>query len=128
MRLNIRTKFVAAKKRVTSEKCIAFTFEVQMLGEPRDFVAVFFHPARKMRRFPRALLVPEITRNEFPTDREPCVGRENHVGSFGCAATKSILQSSFESVACNPFHCSCASAASAPRARLIHGLISYSMP
>ena len=49
-------------------------------------------------------------------------------GSFGCGAINSILQSNFKSVSCKPFHCCCATATSAPRSRLIHGLISYSMP
>ena len=43
---------------------------------------MFFHPARKMRRFTSAFLVPEITRNEFATDGESGVGRENHVREF----------------------------------------------
>ena len=49
-------------------------------------------------------------------------------GSFGCGGTSSILQSSLESVSYRPFHCAWASGLSAPRARLIQGLISYSMP
>src|SRR5437667_320781 len=49
-------------------------------------------------------------------------------GNFGCGGTSSILQFSLERIACKPRHCFCARAASAPRARLIQGLISYSMP
>src|SRR5712691_8394747 len=79
MRLNIGTKFVAAKERITAKERIAFAFEVEIIGQPGDFVTVFFHPAGKMRRFARALLVPEITWNEFATNRESRVGRENHV-------------------------------------------------
>ena len=43
---------------------------------------MFFHPACKMRRLIRALFMPEITRNEFATNGETGVGRENHVGKL----------------------------------------------
>src|SRR5438876_11053202 len=79
MRLDIGTEFVTAKKNVAAEESIAFAFEVEIIRQPRGLVAVFFHPARKMRRFARALFVPEITGNEFATNREPRIGCENHI-------------------------------------------------
>src|SRR5882724_13537223 len=51
MRLDIGPKLVPAKKCVAVEESVAFTFEVEIVGQPRDLVAMFFHPARKMRRF-----------------------------------------------------------------------------
>ena len=82
MRLDIGAKLVPAKKCVAAEESVAFAFEVEIIGQPRDFVAMFFHPARKMRRFAGALFVPEIARNESATDGQPCVGCENHVGKL----------------------------------------------
>src|SRR4029450_5222690 len=42
---------------------------------------MFFHPARKMRRFTGAFLVSEIARNESATGGEARGGCENHVGN-----------------------------------------------
>src|SRR5439155_14719567 len=82
MRLNIGAKLVAAKKHVAAEEGISLAFEVEIVGQPANFIAMFFHPARKMRRFASTLPVAEIARNEFAANREPGVGRENHVGKF----------------------------------------------
>src|SRR5207247_5911493 len=82
MRLNIGAKSVAAKKHVAAEEGITLAFEVQIVWQPADFVAVFFHPVRKMRRFASAFLVAAIAWNEFAANREPGVRRENHVRKF----------------------------------------------
>ena len=82
MRLDVGTKLVAAKERVTAEEGIAFAFEVEIIGQPRNVVAVFLHPVREMRRFAGALFVPEIARDKFLSNSQPGVGRENHVGKF----------------------------------------------
>ena len=80
--MDIGAKLVAAKKHVVAEERITLAFEVEIIGQPADFIAMFFHPFRKMRCFACALLVAEIARNEFAANREPGVGRENHVGKF----------------------------------------------
>src|SRR5438045_8936633 len=82
MRLDIGTKFVAAKKDIAAEKRIAFAFEIEIIWQPRDFVAVFLHPTREMWRFTRPLFVPEITRNKFLSNSKPGVGGENNVRKF----------------------------------------------
>src|SRR4029450_1907303 len=41
---------------------------------------MFFHPARKMRRFTGGFLVSEIARNESASDGQPRVGCENQGG------------------------------------------------
>ena len=80
MRIDVGTEFVATKEHVTAEKRVAFAFEIQILRQPHHFVAVLFHPARKVRRLASALLVPEIAGNEMSSDGEPGIRRENHVG------------------------------------------------
>ena len=81
MRLDIGAKFVPAKKNVAAaEESVTFAFEVEVIGQPRNLVAVLFHPVREVRRFARAFFVPEITGNELATDGKPGVSRENHVG------------------------------------------------
>ena len=67
--LNVGAKFVAAEKYVAAEERVAFPFEKEILRQPDDFVAVFFHPAREMRRFAGAFFVPEIARNEIAARR-----------------------------------------------------------
>src|SRR5437667_9647858 len=76
MTLNIGAKSVAAKKDVASEEGVTLAFEVEIVGQPADFIALFFHPARKMRRFASALFVAEIAWNEFTANREPGFRRE----------------------------------------------------
>src|SRR5712692_11848397 len=82
VRFDVRTKFVAAKKRVTAKKGITFAFEIKILWQPRNLVAVFFHPARKMRRFSSSLFVSKIARYEFFPNSEPSVGGKNHIGKL----------------------------------------------
>src|SRR5438105_660306 len=82
MRLDVGAKLVAAKKGIAAEKRIAFAFEIEIIWQPRNFVAVFLHPTREMWRFTRPLFVPEITRNKFLSNSKPGVGGENHVGKF----------------------------------------------
>src|SRR5437763_10644667 len=82
MRIDVGAKFVAAEKNVAAEKRIAFAFEIQILRQPDDFVAVLFHPAREMRRFSAAFFVPEITRDETAADSQAGIRGEDHVGKF----------------------------------------------
>src|SRR5688500_12967102 len=70
MRIDVGAKFVAAEEHVAAEEGVAFPFEIEILRQPDDFVAVFFHPARKVRRFSGAFFVAEITWNETTADGE----------------------------------------------------------
>src|SRR3984893_9104379 len=81
--IDVGTKFVPAKKHVAAEERIAFALEIMIFRQPGNFVTVFLHPTRKMRRFAGALLVAKIARNKFLSDSEAGVGRENHVGQIG---------------------------------------------
>src|ERR1700730_6090340 len=65
MRIDVRTELISAEKRLTVEQRIAFSLEIEFIRQPRDFVTVLFHPARKMRRFAGALFMPKIARDEF---------------------------------------------------------------
>jgi hypothetical protein len=42
-----------------------------------------FHPFREKRLLTRALLMAKITGDEFATNRQSGVGRENHIGESG---------------------------------------------
>src|SRR5207248_9624664 len=95
MRLYIGTKFVAAKKGIAAEKRIAFAFEIEIIWQPRDFVAVFLHPTSEMWRFTRPLFVPEITRNKFLPNSKSGVGGEYHVGNLRLRRNKIDLAMQF---------------------------------
>ena len=56
MRVDVGAKFVATKKRIAGEERVPFAFEVLILRQPDNFVAVFLHPIGKERRFPRHVL------------------------------------------------------------------------
>src|SRR5260370_38509070 len=79
MRLEVGTKLVPAKERITAKEGVALALEVKLLRQPRDFVTMLFHPAREMRRFAGSLFVPEIARDKFLSNSQPGVGCENHV-------------------------------------------------
>src|SRR5437868_14598931 len=79
MRLDVGSEFVTAKKCVADEKCIAFAFEIKIIGQPGDLEAALFHPAGKMRRLAGALFVPKIAWNKLFAHSESGVGGENHV-------------------------------------------------
>ncbi len=122
-------KFVAAEKHVAAEERVAFPFEKQILRQPDDFVTVLFHPAREMRRFAGALLVSKIAGDKLSADGQSGIGGENHVRKLRLGRDELDLRNrGFESVSKSPFHCAWTSGLSAPRSRLIQGLISYSMP
>src|SRR4030095_1381840 len=82
MRLDIGAKLVAAKKGIADAKRMSFSFEVEIIWQPRDVVAVFLHPTSEMWRFAGSLFVPKITRDKFLSNSKPGVGGENHVGKF----------------------------------------------
>src|SRR2546423_13532409 len=69
MRVDVGTEFVAAEQNVAAEECVPLAFEIKVLRQPDDFVAMLFHPTGEMRRFAGAFLVPEITWNKTATDR-----------------------------------------------------------
>ena len=79
MRLNVRTKFVATKEHVAAKERVAFALEIKIFRQPPYFIAALFHPFRKERLLAGALFVAEIAGDEFATNRQPGVGRENHV-------------------------------------------------
>src|SRR5438270_13011777 len=79
MRLDVGPEFVTAKKCVADEKCIAFAFEIKIIGQPGDLEAALFHPAGKMRRLAGALFVPKTAWNELFAHSETGVGGGNHV-------------------------------------------------
>src|SRR5262249_22775175 len=80
MRFDVGAELVAAKESDPAEESVAFTFEIIIVGQPRDLIAALFHPAREMRCFAGAFFVSKIAGNESFADREPGVGSENHVG------------------------------------------------
>src|SRR5947207_15238028 len=82
MRIDVGAKFVTAEKNVAAEERVTFAFEVQILRQPDDFIAVLFHPTREMRRFSAAFFVPEIARNKTAADGQAGVRGEDHVGKF----------------------------------------------
>ena len=53
VRIDVGAKFVAAKKDVAAEERVAFPFEIQILRQPDDFVAMLFHPAARSAALPR---------------------------------------------------------------------------
>src|SRR5882724_5545244 len=79
MRFDVGPEFVTAKKCVADEKCIAFAFEIKIIGQPGDLEAALFHPAGKMRRLAGALFVPKIAWDKLFAHSESGVGGENHV-------------------------------------------------
>src|SRR5215467_5019207 len=83
MRAHVRAKFVAAKKRVSGKKRVAFTFEILVGRQPDDFEVVLLHPIGEEWRLAGSFLVPEIAGNEFLSHRESGVRREDHVREFG---------------------------------------------
>src|SRR5687768_8237055 len=42
MRIDVGAKFVTAKENVATEESVAFAFEIQILRQPHDVVAVLF--------------------------------------------------------------------------------------
>ena len=82
MRLDVGAKFVTAEKRVAAEERVTFSFEVEILRQPTNFITVLFHPTREKRGFARAFLMAKIARNKFLSDGQPGVGGKNHVGQF----------------------------------------------
>src|SRR5438105_5440409 len=80
--LDIATKFVTAKESISTEERIAFSLEIQLLGQPQNFISPRFHPAGEMRCFASPFLVAKIARDKLPANREPGVCRKNHVGQF----------------------------------------------
>src|SRR2546423_15524194 len=82
MRFDVGAKFVAAKKRVTAEERVTFTFEIIIFGEPGDLIAAFFHPTGEVRSFARPLFVSKITWDKSLADSEPGIGGEKHVRQF----------------------------------------------
>ena len=80
MRLNVGTKFVAAKEHLTAEQRVAFALEKKLLWQPVHFVALLLHPFGKERLLTGAFFVSEIAGDEFATNSQPGVGGENHVG------------------------------------------------
>jgi len=79
VRIDVGAKFVAAKKHIAAKERVAFAFEIKILRQLDDIVAVLFHPTGEVRRFARSFFVAKITRNKAAADREPGIGRENHV-------------------------------------------------
>src|ERR1700746_3994679 len=79
MRLNVGTEFVAAKEHVAAKERVAFAFEKKIFRQPMHLVAELFHPVSKKRLLTGALFVAEIAGDEFSANRQPGVGRENHV-------------------------------------------------
>src|SRR2546423_13712242 len=69
MGIYVGPEFVAAEQNIAAEEGVALAFEIKVLRQPDDFVAMLFHPARKMRRFAGAFFVPEIARDKTATDR-----------------------------------------------------------
>src|SRR3954471_23671314 len=69
MGVDVGAEFVAAKKNVAAEERVTFAFEVELLRQPDDFVAVLFHPTCEMRRFAGAFFVAEIARDKTAADR-----------------------------------------------------------
>ena len=82
MRFDVGAEFITAKKRIASEKCVAFALEIIIIGQPRNLIAAVFHPTGEMRRFSGALFVPKIARNELLADSEAGIGGKNHVRQF----------------------------------------------
>src|SRR5437870_9384457 len=80
MRLNVGTKFVAAKQHVATKERIAFALEIKILRQPAHFVAALFHPFRKERLLTGAFFMAEIAGDEFATNGQSSVGGENHIG------------------------------------------------
>src|SRR5205809_1991122 len=68
MRLNVRSKFVAAKEHVAAKERIAFAFEIKIFRKPTHFVAALLHPFRKERLLTRALFVAEIAGDKSATN------------------------------------------------------------
>jgi hypothetical protein len=83
MRLNIGAKFVAAKKGIAAKESVAFALEIKIFRQPIDFVTALFHPLRKERLLACPLLMAKIAGNEFTANRQPRIGREDHVGKSG---------------------------------------------
>jgi hypothetical protein len=79
MRFDVRPEFVTTKKCVADKKRVAFTFKIEIVGQPGDLIAALFHPGGKMWRFAGALFMPEIAWDELFADSESGVGGENHV-------------------------------------------------
>src|SRR5437016_7702849 len=82
MRLNIGTKFVAAKKHIAAKERIAFPFEIQILWQPVHFIAAFLHPFCKEWLLAGALWVAKIARDKFFFHSQSGVGGKDHVGKF----------------------------------------------
>src|ERR1700730_3320647 len=83
MRLNVGTKFVTAEERISAKKRVAFALEIKIFRQPIHFITTLFHPFREKRLLTRALLMAKITGDEFATNRQSGVGRENHIGESG---------------------------------------------
>ena len=128
MRLDVGTEFVAAEKRIAAKERIAFAFEKKITRQPGHFVTVLFHPFREKRRFAGAFFVAKIARDKFLSDRESGVRGENHVGQLWLRRHQMNRGIQFQKRLVQTFPLLLGDSASAPRARLIHGLISYSMP
>src|SRR4029453_5813492 len=80
MRLNVGTKFVSAKQCTPPKKRVPFALEIKIFRQPIHFVTALFHPFREKRLLARALLMAKITGDEFATNRQSGVSRENHIG------------------------------------------------
>ena len=129
MRIDVGAEFVSAKKRVAARRARRLLLRNKdSSGNQINFVAVLFHPTREMRRFAGPFLWRKLLGIKFLADGESGVGGKDHVGQFRLRRDQLDLASRVVSVSCSPCHCAFARSVSAPRARLIHGLISYSMP
>jgi hypothetical protein len=88
---------------------------------------MLLHPLRKKRRFSGPLFVPKITGMNFLPTVSPALAVKTMSGSFGCGGTRWTLHPRLRSFSQSaPLRLD--ERVSAPRARLIQGLISYSMP
>src|SRR5207247_9876948 len=83
VRLNVGTKFVTAEERIAAKKRVAFALEIKIFRQPIHFITALFHPFREERLLTRALFMAKITRDEFATNRQSEIGRENHIGKSG---------------------------------------------
>jgi len=83
MRLNVGTKFVTAEEGVAAKKRVAFALEIKIFRQPTHFITALFHPFREERLLARALLMAKITGDEFATNGQSGVGRENHIRKSG---------------------------------------------
>ncbi len=79
---DVGSEFVTAKKHIAREKRVAFALEIVVVRQPRNLVAVFFHPAREMRRFAGAFFMPKIAWNKLFSYSQSGIGGKDHVRQF----------------------------------------------